>query len=140
MCATLTKEGVSKQYPIHRLVAMAFLNKNDFKYHPKENPSNIDLNKLIVNHKDENKHNNCVDNLEWCTQQYNMSYSAYKHKGKPIIQYDKNYKYIRSWKNIYEACETLGLCKKYIYDCCTNRRKTYANSIWEYDDTKKEVL
>lgn len=45
---------------MHRLVAMAFI----------INPNNYD----VVNHKDENPSNNKVDNLEWCTQKYNMNY------------------------------------------------------------------
>ena len=47
---------------IHRLVAYAFL--------PKEE------GKDFVNHKDGNKHNNCVDNLEWCTNEYNHEHAT----------------------------------------------------------------
>lgn len=46
---------------IHRLVAKAFLPNHD--------------NLPLVNHKDENPANNCVDNLEWCTHQYNSTYN-----------------------------------------------------------------
>lgn len=56
----LYKKGKSKQFKVHRLVAEAFL----------ENPDGLPQ----VNHKDENKHNNCVDNLEWCDAKYNMNY------------------------------------------------------------------
>ena len=51
-----------KHYKVHRLVADAFI----------PNPNNYPQ----VNHKDENPLNNCVDNLEWCTNQYNTKYSA----------------------------------------------------------------
>lgn len=51
-----------KQYKVHRLVAEAFI----------PNPDNLP----IVNHKDENPKNNCVENLEWCTNQHNVKYSA----------------------------------------------------------------
>ena len=72
---TLEKDGVRKQFPIHRLVATAFLDKKDFRYHKTDDLNNINPDSLIVNHKDENKHNNCVDNLEWCTNAYNTVYS-----------------------------------------------------------------
>lgn len=139
MVTSLTKNKKSKQFPVHRLVAMTFLDKSDFKYHPEENPNEIDLNKLVVNHKDENKQNNCVDNLEWCTPKYNISYSAKKHRGKCVVQYDLDYKYIRLWDSIVDACEELHLVRKYIYDCCEHKRRTYAGFIWNYEDDKTIV-
>lgn len=58
----LYKEGKSKMYKIHRLVAMAFI----------PNPDNLPC----VNHIDEDKSNNCEDNLEWCTVAYNNTYGT----------------------------------------------------------------
>ena len=74
---TLYKENSKRKFQIHRLVASVFL----------PNP----LNLPCVNHKDENKLNNCVDNLEWCTYQYNNNYGtarirAHYSKCEPIIQ------------------------------------------------------
>lgn len=60
----LCKDGKFKDYRIHRLVAEAFI----------PNPDNLP----VVNHKDEDKSNNCVENLEWCTQEYNVNYSLSK--------------------------------------------------------------
>lgn len=57
----LLKDGVTKTALVHRLVAEAFL----------PNVSNLPF----VNHKDENKTNNIVDNLEWCDMKYNKRYS-----------------------------------------------------------------
>lgn len=58
----LSKDGVTKRYKVHRLVAKAFI--------PNQN------NLPIINHKDENKTNNSVENLEWCDQKYNVNYGT----------------------------------------------------------------
>ena len=58
---SLTKDGITKSCYVHRLVAKAFI----------PNPDNLPL----VNHKDEDKTNNFVDNLEWCTVLYNNTYN-----------------------------------------------------------------
>lgn len=66
----------SKRYmfAIHRLVANAFMqNKNNYKACSEE--KNIDLNKLQINHKDTDKTNNKLSNLEWCTNLYNMRHA-----------------------------------------------------------------
>jgi hypothetical protein len=72
----LHKNGKRKYKAIHRLVAETFI----------PNPNNYPL----VNHKDENKLNNCVDNLEWCTHKYNSNY------GKANLIMSK--KAIENWK------------------------------------------
>ena len=77
---TLCKEGKRKQLYIHRLVAMAFI----------PDPNNYPL----INHKDEVTNNNVVENLEWCTQKYNMNYGTVINRlqnmfGKPVIQKTK---------------------------------------------------
>lgn len=62
------QEHKTKQAAIHRLVAETFIPN------PKELPQ--------VNHKDENRLNNNINNLEWCTQDYNAKYSAALHPGR----------------------------------------------------------
>lgn len=59
----LHKNGVQKTYKVHRLIAMTFL----------KNPDNLPC----VNHKDENRINNCIDNLEFCTHEYNNQYGSH---------------------------------------------------------------
>lgn len=61
----LHKDGKEKRLYVHRLVALTFI--------PNDNP----IVKFQVNHKDENKKNNCVDNLEWCSNEYNYSYNNF---------------------------------------------------------------
>ena len=58
---TLCEDGKRKEETIHRLIALAFI----------PNPEN----KPAVNHKDGNKLNNCVNNLEWCTYQENVQHA-----------------------------------------------------------------
>ena len=62
----LHSKGVSKDFYIHRLVAEAFL----------DNPNNLS----DVNHKDENKTNNNINNLEWVSHEYNMNYGTIKER------------------------------------------------------------
>ena len=58
----LCKNGKHRYMQTHRLVALNFI----------PNPENLPH----VNHKDENKQNNCVSNLEWCTVEYNINYGS----------------------------------------------------------------
>ena len=61
-CIDLTVNKVKKKFLVHRLVASHFID-NTYAL-------------LEVNHIDENKDNNCVENLEWCTRSYNLKHSA----------------------------------------------------------------
>jgi group I intron endonuclease len=51
---------------------------------------------------------------------------------KPVLQYDKNGKYIREWKSITDACNSLNVSKSGIYRMLCNERKSAYNSIWKY--------
>ena len=79
----LWKNGKRKFFPIHRLVADAFI----------PNPEG----KSTINHIDCDRKNNRAENLEWCTQKENVNHSVnlghYENVGatkKPVIQYDSN--------------------------------------------------
>lgn len=66
------KDTVMKPAYVHRLVANAFL----------PNPNNYP----DINHKDENPHNNSVDNLEWCNESYNMSYGTVQDRRREAFR------------------------------------------------------
>lgn len=81
LVVNLKYDGKQKMMTIHKLVAEAFiLNKNTFKSMPDENRDKINLDDLQVNHKDEDKQNNCVSNLEWCTHKYNNNYGTMRER------------------------------------------------------------
>ena len=92
----LTKDGTTKRKYVHRLVAEAFI----------QNPDNLPF----INHKDEDKTNNFVENLEWCTNEYNVNYGsaidrARKKKiGIPHTQ-EHNSKIAESLRNYYKHHE-----------------------------------
>lgn len=123
MTVHLYKYGKDHQKLVHRLVAEAFI----------ENPFQFEK----VNHKDENPSNNRVDNLEWCTQKYNMNYGNVKNKiskgnSKPIIQFSINGETIKKYSSILQAEKETGISNGSIGDCLHGRRKTAGGYIWQY--------
>lgn len=97
--AVLCKDKVPKGLRVHRLVASAFI----------PNPNN----KPEVNHIDGNKANNNVDNLEWCTREYNMRHAC--HNGLMNVDIHRKsvilYKKYGEYKSITEAAEALNVSK-----------------------------
>lgn len=99
---------------VHRLVAEAFIpNPNDFEY---------------VNHKDENKRNNSISNLEWCTNKYNVAYSL----GKKVIQLSKDGSQLNMFNSIAEASKECNIPTSNISKCCKGIRNSAGNFIWRY--------
>ena len=122
----LRKMGKLKNCFVHRLVAEAFI----------PNPNNLP----IVNHKDENKQNNCVENLEWCTVKYNNSYGSaiFKRKEKlkkTIVQYTLTNTPIKEWRSAKDIEIELGLSHQLIGRCCLNKCKSAYGYIWKYKRT-----
>ena len=121
----LSKGGVQKNHYVHRLVAETFI----------ENP----LALPCVNHKDENKANNFVENLEWCTILYNNTYGtrmekvANARKDKrtvAVLQFDIDGKFVRRWEGVYLACQELGVCKASVHRCIHGKQNTAGGFRW----------
>ena len=121
----LCKNGEIKQCLVHRLVAQAFI----------PNPQNLPE----VNHKDENKTNNSVQNLEWCDRKYNQNYGNRTQrqadkKSKPVIQYTKSGEFVKEWKSATDVQRNLGYAYQHISHCCTGKCKSAYNFIWKFKD------
>ena len=121
---TLCKNNIKKVYKVHRLVAEAFIDNTD--------------NLPQVNHKDENKLNNNVDNLEWCDRLYNVRYGTgierrSKKRSKPVLQYDLEGNFIKEWVSINE-CGRNGYSQQAISSCCRKElyRHTHKGFRWSY--------
>ena len=107
----LKKDKTMKQYGVHVLVANEFIEDNtNFKSMPYENKESIDTNKLQVNHKDENKQNNEISNLELCTNAYNVNYS----RSSKIVQTDIHDNFIRIWDSVKRASIDLKMSRNTI--------------------------
>lgn len=119
----LSINGKQKYKFVHRLVAEAFI-RNPHCY--KE-----------VNHKDEDKANNCISNLEWCTHKYNSNYGSRLDRmantnKEPVLQFDKSGKFIARYSSQKEAMEKTGINCKHISCCCKGNRKTCGSYVWKY--------
>lgn len=110
-----------KKFQIHRLVAETFI----------DNENNLPC----VNHKDENKLNNCVDNLEWCTYEYNNNYGTARirsidSKSQSIEQYTLDGVLIAKYRNAQVASELLGYSDKLLRRWC--RSGIGGGYMWRY--------
>lgn len=128
LCVRLYRNGTMKDNYVHRLVAKAFI----------PNPSNFP----VINHKDEDKTNNAVDNLEWCTVEYNQNYGTCRTRivakllngpcAKAVLQYDKSGNLIREWPSTKEVQRQTGFGQNHISRCCLGKYKSAYGYIWRF--------
>ena len=117
----LCNKNKRKPVTAHRLVALAFI----------ENPMHL----TCVNHKDENKQNNSVDNLEWCTAEYNVRYGTASKRGattrsKPVAQM-MNGEVVAIYKNSMIAQVRTGVDFSKIRMCCRGERHHAGGYEWK---------
>lgn len=122
LLTTLWKKGRGKTHKVHRLVAEAYI----------PNPDNLPQ----VNHRDENKTNNCLQNLEWCDSKYNTNYGTCITKRsnsckKPILQYDLGGNFIREWSS---ATDVGRKAKGNICNCLKGKLPSAYGFKWVYKD------
>lgn len=106
-----------------RLVAMAFI----------PNPNNFPQ----VNHKDENKLNDCADNLEWCDCKYNNNYGTapmrrIEGRKKPINQFTLDGQFVCRWSCASDAEKKTGVYHSHIAQCCKGKFKQMGGYVWRY--------
>lgn len=137
LCVSLKTDSGWKNFSVHRLIAQCFLPNPD--------------NKPCVNHKDGNKHNNAVSNLEWCTYSENEKHSydvlgkkmsmSHMRKiialhvekvSKSVCQIDDNGDVLCVFKSQSEASRKTGISQGNISECCNGRRSHAGGYVWEF--------
>lgn len=145
-CVSLCKDGKTKCFPIHRLLARAFI----------PNPEN----KPHIDHIDTDKTNYRLDNLRWCTQKENMNnpltlafckervYTKErtekinktkierkrKTAPKKIYQFDKNGYLIKEYNSIREASIENNISRETISRCCHKEAMTAGGYLWSFKE------
>lgn len=140
----LRNKTINKVFQVHRLVALHFI----------ENPNNY----RCVNHKDENRLNNAITNLEWCTDQYNTTYGSAIRKrvehtdfskiglttrkklAKPVIQLTLKGEFLKEWECLNDVHKELGYDRKNIGLCCKGIAKQAHGYKWMYKSTPCGIL
>lgn len=125
----LCKNNKKRKFFIHSLVMSAFC-ENFYK------------NGLQVNHKDENKSNNCIDNLEWCDNVYNINYGtgilrSKQKKYKQVEQYTMNNVFVAKYESIQAA--SIAVSSKHnksgvyrISKCAKGQLLSYQGFKWRF--------
>lgn len=122
----LCKDGRQKSSTVHRLVAQAFI----------PNPMVLPM----VNHKNEDKTDNRVDNLEWCDHRYNINYGTRNERvaktmSKPVLQFDKSGNFVKEWPSVSEVERQTGWFNTCISACCLGKRKTAYGFVWRHSES-----
>ena len=118
---SLSRNCKQHTYTIHKLV-MEHFDRCAFDYE-------------VINHKDHDKLNNNIDNLEYITQKENCIKSVEfgNTKTKPIIQYNLSNDFIKTYQSIIEAHRQTKISLGDICKCCQGKRKSAGGYIWKYN-------
>lgn len=121
---SLSRNCKQHTYTIHKLV-MEHFNRCAFDYE-------------VINHKDHNKLNNKLENLEYITQKENCIKSVEfgNTQTKPVIQYDFNNNFISEYRSIIDAHRKTKTSLGDICKCCKGKRKSAGGYIWKYKNVR----
>lgn len=119
----LFMDGVGKIKTIHRLVAEAFI----------PNPDNLQQ----INHKDENKKNNRVENLEWCSGTYNIGYGTNRERAaqkmrKSVLVLNRDGSEYGRYPSLGSVSDAVGRCKSAICGYIKNGGVSPIGLIFQY--------
>lgn len=120
---TITGTHKCKDDYVHRIIAKTFL----------ENPNNY----KEVNHINEDKTDNSVSNLEWCSRSYNNNYGTIRKKmsiskGLPVVQLDLDGNFIAFWSSATSYAKSHGCTPKGIFRCCQGMQEKSHKYKWMY--------
>lgn len=115
----LSKQGKRKTHLVHRIVAQTFI----------DNPNNLPQ----INHKDEDKTNNCINNLEFCDCQYNINYGTRNQRAadslsKQVLCLETG----EIYASTHQVQRQLGFNHTCISQCCNGRCKQAYGFHWKY--------
>jgi len=119
------KDGVSTNYKVHRLVALAFV----------PNPDNLNE----VNHIDEDKENNRADNLEWVKHVDNCNHGTRNERsaakrGRRVEQLTLDGKHVAFYQSVSEASRQTGIGRSNIGECLGRRSQTAGGFSWKFKE------
>lgn len=124
--------GRNCKFLVHRIVAKTFLNNHD--------------NLPCINHKNNDRTDNRLSNLEYCSYHYNNTYGTHKQlqreshisnlennkRAKPVNQYSLDNEYIKTFLSARRASEELNVCHSGIIRCCNGQSNTCKGFRWSY--------
>lgn len=128
----ISVDGVYHEWLVHRLIAISFI----------DNPEPEQYR--IINHRDQNKANNAIKNLEWCDDKYNLNYADTQKRraakrSKPVRMMDSECNVIDEYESLNATSRITGLPLSKLWSSC-NSGALYAGYYWQYTQSRTDVV